>query len=372
MAGTVPRWVATDSSGYIIAALPSLIPDGPLRRTMGRYESQTFQLVVTPQTDPSWMAATREGAGALIAYVGEPGAERVIWGGIVLKRERGLDNRVKLTAVTPEGYLDGRYTGDYSVTGRDQNLIASDLIGKAALGHASAPGSGGWPFTVRVVGGAGVARDRTYADKDDKTLFSALDQLSGAGSESGAAGPQWMTGWEWQHGPDRIVVVATVGTRVGAAKTAGLSAPVAFTPGMMTTASHVADYSPGNGGNVVTAVSSGEGEDRPQQTAGVYQPGRPVWEVRFTPSTSITNLATLLGHATERLGTIANGSQVITCTLARAGAPRVGIDWDLGDDADVTIDGPLFPEPITTTAQIVGYDLDADSITPYLAQDGGF
>ena len=364
---TVPRWVATDSSGYIIAALPSLIPDGPLRCTMGRYESQTFQLVVTPQTDPSWLSATREGAGALIAYVGEPGAEQVVWGGIVLQRERNLGNRVKLTAATPEVYLDGRYTGDYSVTGRDQNLIVSDLIGKAAGGHASASGSGGWPFTVRVVGSAGTARDRTYTDKDDKTLYSALDDLAGADG-----GPQWMTGWEWQHNPERIVAVATVGTRVGRAKTAGLSAPVSFTTRMMTDAAHVSNYSPGAGGNVVTAVSSGEGDARPQQTAGVFQQGRPVWEVRFTPSTSITKLSTLLGHATARLGTIANGSQVISCTLARAGAPRVGIDWDLGDDADVTIDGPLFAEPITTTGQIIGYDLDADTITPFLAQDGGF
>ena len=362
-----PRWVATDSSGYIIAALPSLIPDGTLRRTMGRYESQTFQLVVTDKTDPSWLAATREGAGAVIGYVGEPGDERVVWGGIVLRRERGLDNRVKLTAVTPEGYLDGRYTGDYSVTGRDQNLIMSDLIGKAAAGHPSAAGSSGWPFTVRIVGGAGTARDRTYADKDDKTLYSALDDLAGA-----EGGPQWMTGWEWQHNPERIVATATVGTRVGVAKTAGLSAPVSFTSRMMTAAAHVSDYSPGNGGNVVTAVSSGEGDARPQQSAGVYQPGRPVWEVRFTPSTSITNTATLLGHARARLGTIANGSQVVSCTLARAAAPRLGIDWDLGDDATVTIDGPLFASPITTTAQVVGYDIDADTITPYLAQDGGF
>lgn len=363
----VPRWVATDSTGLVIATLTSLVPAGPLRRTMGRYESQTFTLTVDPRTDPAWLFATTPMQGALIAYTGDPGQEVVEWGGIITRRKRSLGNTVELSAATPECYLDRRFTGDYSVTGRDQNLILSDLVTIATQGDPAVPGSTGWPYRVDILGGAGTARDRSYADKDDKTLYSAIDELAHVDDP-----PQWATGWEWTHAPEQIRPVVHIGTRIGAAKLPGTSAPVTFTPTMMTDGSLDEDYASGRGANLVTAVSSGSGETRPQSSDGILQPHRPVVEDRFTPSTSITNVATLASHATEKLATEANGTQSLSFSVARQSAPRLGVDWHLGDDIDVILDGPTFPAPILTTGQCIGVDISADGLTPYLSTEEGF
>lgn len=362
-----PRWVATDSTGLVIATLTSLVPAGPLRRTMGRYESQTFTLTIDPKTDPAWLYATTPMQGALIAYTGAPGLEVIEWGGIITRRKRGLGNVVELAAATPECYLDRRYTGNYSQTGRDQNLILSDLVTIATLGDSDVAGSTGWPFRIDVIGAAGTARDRTYAEKDDKTLFSAIDELAHVDG-----GPQWSTSWEWTHGPERIRPVVHVGTRIGAAKSPDMAAPVTFTPSMMTSGALDEDYASGKGANLLTAVSSGSGDTRPQSSVGVLQAHRPVVEDRFTPSTSITDVATLTGHATAQLAVEANGAQSLSFSVARQGSPRLGVDWNVGDDIDVILDGPTFPAPITTTGQCIGVEVTADELTPYLATDEGF
>jgi hypothetical protein len=166
--------------------------------------------------------------------------------------------------------------------------------------------------------------------------------------------------------------VVHVGTRIGTAKTPGLAAPVTFTPTMMTDATLDEDYSAGKGANLITAVSSGSGDTRPQASVGVAQPHRPVVEDRFTPSTSITVEATLAAHAQERLDTEANGAQSLSFSVARQGAPRYGVDWNVGDDIDVILDGPAFPTPITTTGQCIGVEISADELTPYLATSEGF
>lgn len=360
------KWVAVDSSGSVIASLPSLVPGGSLRRTVGRYESQTFRLVLGGGIDPDWLFATTPMSGALIGYSGEPGNELVEWGGIILRRKRSLGNVVELTAATPEAYLDRRFTGAFSKTGRDQNLIVTDLAALATLGDARVPGSKGWPFQLEVVGAAGPVRDRSYADSDDKTIYSAISELAAVDG-----GPQWLTTWAWLHGPERIFPVLRVGSRVGAPKVLA-SAPVAFTSGMMQEGSLDEDYTAGRGANLLTATSTGTEGVRPQQSDGVLQSYRPVVEDRFTPSTSISNLGTLLGHARAKLAVEQNGAQTLSFKLARAAAPRFGVDWQLGDDVDVTIDGPAFAQPIEITGQCVGVDLDADSITPFLATSGGF
>lgn len=117
-------WLAIDATGSILCDLPGLVPDGqPLRRTIGRVETAAFTLHVDDTTDPSWPDVTIPYASALIGYSGDVGSERVEWGGIIGQRQRGLDGTMKLSAATPCGYLDRRYTRAYSVTGRNQNLI---------------------------------------------------------------------------------------------------------------------------------------------------------------------------------------------------------------------------------------------------------
>lgn len=212
-----------------------------------------------------------------------------------------------------------------------------------------------------------MARARTYADTDDKTIGSALAEL---GLVQG--GPQWFTGWAWTHGPERIRPVVSVGTRLGTVALPGLAPAVTLDPSMMQTGSLTESYATGQGANLVTAVSSGMGATRPQQSYGVTQSNRPVIEYRFTPSTSITDLPTLLSHAQEQESIMVNGSQALAVTLARSAAPQIGVDWNLGDDVAVNLTGPAFPVPVSAVGQLIGYEITADTITPFLAVAGGF
>jgi len=381
------RWLAVDVQGAVVAHLPSLALGGPLRRTMGRIESQSASLLVDAKTDPDWRAAIEPFRGALIAYDGPPGYEAVVWGGIVTRPVRNLTNVVGLSLATFEAYLDRRYVGDYSQFGRPQSLIVSDIIGQFC---------GGWPITVNVVDN-GQPRDRTYADIADKTVFSALTELAGV-----IGGPQWMTGWQWARNPDRITPVLTVGTRIGV-PAGGMSPAATFTTEMLDDFTLDQDYSGGKGANVVTATSSAQGNTRLQRTASVVQPGRPPIEYRWSPSSSITNPDTLQSHADQAVAVLADGAQTVAFTAAVAAAPQVGADWDLGDDIGYSVESPtlgltstqeldstipiprtipytigptwtatVLRAPLEGVAQCIGYDVTATTITPYLAVTGGF
>jgi len=389
------RWLAVDVTGAIFAYLPSLTLGGPLRRTMGRVESQTASLLVDARTDPDW-SFVAEFRGALIAYDGDPGQEVVQWGGIVTKSTRDLSNVVQFSLSTMEAYLDRCYVGDYAVTGRPQSLIVSDLIAQFCTG---------WPITVTVVDN-GKARDRTYAAISDKSVFSLLTELAGV-----IGGPQWAMGWRWARNPDRITPVLMVGTRIGTATRPGMSPAATFTTEMLTSFTLERDYGAGKGANLVTATSSAQGDTRPQRSASAVQPGRPVIEYRWSPSSSITNPDTLQAHADRALQVLKDGAQTVALTATVAGAPRVGVDWDLGDDIGYSVSSPtlgLAPArpatpavPVTTmiplripftistssaavpavpetygvvdgVAQCIGYDVTATTITPYLAASGGF
>ena len=387
------RWLAVDVQGAVVAHLPSLALGGPLRRTMGRVESQSASLLVDAKTDPDWPAAIEPFRGALIAYDGPPGAEAVVWGGIVTHTTRDLSNAVKLSLASFEAYLDRRYVGNYSVSARPQSLIVSDLIGQFC---------GGWPITVAVVDN-GKTRDRTYTDVSDKTVFSALTELAGV-----IGGPQWMMGWQWTRNPDRITPVLTVGTRIGAAVKPGMSPAAMFTTEMLDDFALDVDYGPGKGANVGTATSSAQGDTRLQRTASVVQPGRPPIEYRWSPSSSITNPATLQSHAEQAVAVLKDGAQTVAFTAAVAAAPRVGVDWDLGDDIGYRVTSPtlgltpgrpatgsgagsVIPRTIPYAigapfvpatpdtygvlegvAQCIGYDVTPTTITPYLAAAGSF
>ena len=365
----ITKWVATGAAnGRILANLPGLAPTGQLRRTMGRSESATFTLTVTDATDPNWELATREGLGSLYALVtDDDGADRVVWGGLVMKRDLSLGNTVTIAAATHEIYLDGRYTGAYVATGRDQNLMMADFVGVASRPVPTVPSLPGLPFQTVIVGAAGALRDRAYNDWDDKTVFAVMDELAHV-----IGGPQWLISWQRLHAPERIVPVVMIGTRLGNARMPGLAAPVAWSPKADVTGTLSRSWSAG--ANIVTATSTGSGTGvRPQSPpqAGTAD-GRPAWEYRFAPSTSITSTGTLTDHATAQLAQMRNGAQTLTFTASRATGPRLGIDFDLADDADVILDGPLFPTPLTVQGQIVSYDFDGDTVTPILATPGGF
>lgn len=357
----VLSWVSVNANdGSIIADLPTLRVDGALKQTLMRYESQTASLPLgvpgTPDAAPAnWPQATRDGAVFLVAL---DEANAPVWGGMVTKRTRKVGDGVKLGLVTAEGYFDRVYVGDETFTASAQNIIVKTLGEK----YAKTGAKRGLPLRVQIVGGNGVARDRAYADKDDKTLYSVLSDLSGV-----IGGSEWTVGWEWVSA-SQLGLVLTVADRVGSPAPAGLNPAAQFyLPGSVTDAELVEGYGSSEGANDVMATSSGAGDARPQSDHQANTGDlRPRFEYRWSPSTSITDVGTLNAHAQRALAAMKDGTLALTLTANRQEAPQLGRDWFIGDDIGFDITAPEFPGGIYGTARAVGWEMTDTTITPLL------
>jgi len=360
-------WVSVNANtGAIIADLPTLKVDGALKATLMRYESQTASLPTwDPASDdgppPNWMSATRPGATFLVALSEpEPNEPRglPLWGGMVVRRNRIPGGGVKMSLVTAEGYLDRVYVGDEPFTATGQNEILRRLAAK----YIATGVQRGLPLRIEVIGGDGTARDRTYLDSSDKTIYSVLSDLSGV-----IGGPEWTIRWEWVD-EQALGLVLTVSSRIGSPPPAGLNPNAQFyLPGSVTDAELVEGYGADEGANDVMAVSSGTEDARPQSPHQKNDGDlRPRFEYRWTPSTSITDVNTLTAHAQRALAAMKDGSLALTLTANREEAPKLGRDWFIGDDIGFSIEAPEFPGGLVGTARCVGWELTDTTVTPLI------
>ncbi len=359
------KWLAVNTvDGSVICHLPSASVTGPLRRTIGRYETATARLVVTPKTSPSWPTAVQPYEAMWVAYDGPAGSERPLWGGIVTSPARTLGNTVEVGLSTPEVYFDRRFVGTYDAVGRDSNLIVTDLVSQFCGALTALPGSFGLPFSTRTVG-TGLLMDRHYTPQSDTSVYSALGDIS---AQQG--GPQWMVTLVWARNPDRITPLLTVAPKLGTRVLPGSTPQVQFAPRMLDDVSYSVDYTNGNGANYVTAVGSGQGSIRPQQVSpasGTWdQPQRPVVEYRYTPALSIGDIGFLQSHANAARAFLANGTATVALTASTLAAPKLGLDWELGDDIGYTLTGPTFPAPVTGVAQCIGLEVTDTTVKPFL------
>lgn len=374
-------WVSTWArTGQIIADLP-LLDVASAKVSIGRYETATGTLPIDTEHAPvDWQRATKPGAVHLILLADNPSdpAHGIPQAGFrVTSRTRGQGDTISLGLATVESYLDLRYVGDQTFSATGQNTIASNLI-TTYIADGSIPGL---PIRVQTVtAGAGTARDKTYQDVSDKTVYSCLADLSGI-----IGGPEWTIGWEWQHSPERLTPVFYVGDRIGVAKPANLDPAATFEiPDDMLTFSLVEDWTAGKGATDVMAVSSGTAGARPQsphETATDTE--RPRVEFRFTPSTSITDVSTLTGHAQTALAVLSHGTQTIAVSMNATTAPALGVDWSIGDDVGFVLGGidangadtvPSVPGGIKGVARVIGWELTLSVtpvITPTLVISGG-
>lgn len=360
-------WIAVNSNtGAVIADLPTLRPDGALKATLMRYESQTVTL---PTWDPAapdggpppnWLAATRPGAVFLVA-LGEAEENEPrglpLWGGMVIRRQRIPGGGVKMSLVTGEAYFDRVYVGNYGISG-PQNLVVKSLVEDYARTGAKR----GLPLRVQVVGGDGIPLIFNHADNEDKTLYSVLTALAGT-----IDGPEWTVGWEWVD-ERQLGLVVTVSDRIGSAPPAGLNPAAQFyLPGDVTDAELVEGYGADEGANDVMAAGAGVEDSRYQsehQTVDTDQ--RPRFEYRWTPSTSTTEVSTLNSHAQRALAAMRDGSLGLALTANREEAPKLGRDWFIGDDIGFSIDAPEFPGGLVGTARCVGWELTDTTVTPLI------
>lgn len=355
-------WVSVDANdGSVIADLPTLRVDGPLKATLMRYESQTASLPMD-QAPPNWRVATRKG-GAFLVALGEPDESEPrglpLWGGMVIRRNRKVGAGAAMSLVTAEGWLDRVFIGDEPFTQTPQNTIVKTLVEK----YVKTGTKRGLPIRVEIVGGTGAKRDKaTWTDKSDKTLYSALQDFSGI-----IGGPEWTIGWEWVD--DRTLgLVFYVGDRIGSPAPTGLNPAAQFhLPGSVTDAELVEGYGADEGANDVMAVSTGTEDARPQSPHQTNTTDlRPRFEHRWTPETDIKDVATLTAHAQRALAAMKDGSLALSITANREEAPALNRDWRLGDDIGFDIESPEFPDGLTGTARAVGWELTDTTITPLI------
>lgn len=335
------------SDGTVLTEFPGL----QVSRLSYRFEETTSETMVIPWRNiPSnWGEATIPyGAAVLLVH-----GSTVLWGGIVIKRERTLQgDGLSLTVGTVEHYLNSVYVKDHVYSNRDQCEIVKDLVSSTLKDHRCMISVEVSPSSIR--------RDRTYEESSDKTLLSALQELSNVRD-----GPEWCTSWRVVDG--RYLPVLTVADRIGS-----VSPVTTFDESVMTSFKIVEDYTSGYGANMVWAVgdATGEGQLR-SDTMVAEQSYRPVVEHIVRPSSSITQKETLNAHASSALAQLRDGTNTMSMTLSLLAAPIVYEEWRPGDVVAWTVadDDGRFTGFDHGEARVIGYDIDFSgvwTITPVL------
>nr|DAL86317.1 MAG TPA: ReqiPepy6 protein [Caudoviricetes sp.] len=335
------------TSGIVLAEFPDL----QVSKLSYRFEETTSETVMLPWRNiPSnWVEATIPYGVAILLVRGST----VLWGGIVVKRERTLQGSgLSLTLATVEHYFDSVYVKDHAYSNRDQCEIVKDLVSTTLNGHRFMISVEASPSSIR--------RDRTYEESSDKTLLSVLQELSNVQN-----GPEWCTSWRNVDG--RYVPVVTVADRIGS-----VTPVTTFDESVMTSFKVLEDYTTGYGANMVWAVGDATGEDRLRSdTMVVEQSYRPVVEHVVRPSSSITRKETLDAHASSSLRQLRDGTNTLSMTLSLLAAPIVYKEWKPGDVISWTVadDDGRFAGFDHGEARVVGYDIDFSgvwTITPVL------
>lgn len=336
------------SSGIVLAEFPDL----QVSKLSYRFEETTSETVMLPWRNiPSnWDEATVPYGTAILLVRGST----VLWGGIVVKRERTLqDSGLSLVLATVEHYLDNVYVKDHVYSNRDQCEIVNDLVSSTLKDHR---------FILSVEASpSSIHRDRTYEESSDKTLLSALQELSNVQN-----GPEWCTSWRTVDG-GRYLPVLTVADRIGS-----VTPVTTFDESVMTSFKVLEDYTSGYGANMVWAVGATTGEDQLRSDTMVAdQAYRPVVEHVVRPSSSITQKETLNAHAAASLQQLRDGTNTMSMTLSLLAAPIVYEEWRPGDVVSWTVadDSGRFAGFDHGNARIVGYDIDFSgvwTITPVL------
>lgn len=336
------------TSGIVLAEFPDL----QVSKLSYRFEEVTSETVMLPWRNipANWSEATIP-YGTAILLVRD---SLVLWGGIVVKRERTLQGEgLSLTLATVEHYFDSVYVKNHVYSGWEQTWIVSDLVTSTLADHR---------FMIDVeTAGSGIHRDRTYEESSDKSLLSVLQELSNVQN-----GPEWCTFWRADdNGGYRPVL--TVADRIGS-----VTPVTTFDESVMTSFRVLEDYTAGYGANMVWAVGSATDEDQLRSDVMVAdQSYRPVVEHMVRPSSSITQKETLNGHASAALQQLRDGTNTVDMTLSLLNAPIIYEEWKPGDVVAWTVAdyNGRFAGFDYGEARVVGYNIDFSgvwTITPVL------
>lgn len=342
-------------TGDVIAELPDI--EGQVSRALGAYTSTSLRLPI-PLAGPCKVpldiveAATKPGDTMVVAVVNNVPT----WGGAVVTRQGGTDGTLELACVSLEGLLDRSWVGNHAWTAHDEaSVIAAGLIADANLAGAN--------FIVDAPA-TGVLRNRVYYDKDDATVYSRLRELMGV-----QGGPEFTVDLDWKDANHNAFnKIVRIRSRIGKASaspdavfTITANSVFSSTGSSEGTYTYTEDYSDGKGSRYVVATGTGEGEARPQATASAVGTNQFRWEHRFSPSTSVSDVATLAAHAQADLTRLYSGSVTWQIEVRRDATPQLNVDWALGDDVAWDLVGHRHPDGIQGQGRVIAYDLDVQS-----------
>jgi hypothetical protein len=322
---------------------------------------------VDGETVVGWEQATLPGRMMAVACDED---DVPVWGGMVLRRRADASKWVALDLATLEAYFDRRYVRDHSYVATAQGAVIEGILTADVIPT-------GVQFTVDASSAALI--DRDYADDEDKTALSVLQELMAT-----EGGPEFTVDLEWSDTDHTVLSrIVRVRDRIGTAS--NLPVTRFEMPGNVVDFEYVEDYSSDNGANDVMATSSGEGDARPVSAHQVAQDlidgGWVKFERRFSPSTSITDTDVLDAHARQELALTQDGVAELTLTVDLSNDfPLPWRDFHLGDDVAVALTCPRFPEAVdangalgpgyTKNVRCVGWevDLDANQLKPRLLE----
>lgn len=331
---------------------------------------------------PGWDEATQKRRKMLFAV--DVTSRHIVWGGLIRRRTSGPGPWVQCSLDSIERYFNRRYINEtFSFDEVDVAQIAVDVLAPIV---ADLP-----PLEVNATM-TGTVRSGYYETSDNKRVGALLDDLS---ATKLAGGIEWTVDLEWADAEHtQLRYVARIAPRLGTA--GGVAATQWTMPGCVTDFTYLEDDGEETGANDTIALSSGEGESKPMSTryeATDLLEAEARFERRFTPATSITSTETLdqyaeADHAATRLGFT---QLTITASLTevvgqdgqvRQAAPRVNLDWWMGDDIDVALTCDRFPRRMgadgyweagyTRRLRTVGWELDpaAMTIVPRIQEQG--
>ncbi|MDF6043260.1 hypothetical protein LRD69_14095 [Streptomyces sp. JH14] len=355
----VLAWYGCDlRTGQIIEDLPSLKPTGALTKQLGKHTSATFELGLGGAPN-GWEEATDEGRTLIVGV--DTVTDQPVWAGMVLTREGGSGPTVSLGTATPEAYLDRRFTGDQTLIQQDQATVITALM--------VSPLTQGPPFVMDAPP-TGVLMDYTVQDIDDRTVLSALTEITGMDG-----GPEWTVDVAWADAAHTGFVLP-VRVRPAIGTQAAEPEAVFDFPGSISAYTLAESYEQGKGATVVQARGEGEGAGRltsaAQIATALEAAGWPRYVYRYTPASGITNPDQLTAHAGKSLGVMQTGATVWAIDAVASRAPRLGRDWGIGDTVRVAIDhSPRHPRGADIVARAWAWELDpgADRIKPTLVQE---
>lgn len=313
-----------------------------------------------------WDFMTEGGESVLVA-VDEN--DNPLWAGMANRRAGSIaGDTVPVSLVTLEAWFNRRFVKDHTFTGVDQATIFSALAADAI--------DAGSPQFVVDAPATGVLRDRAYLDADDKTVLAAFTELMGVED-----GLEFTVTPEWADAAHTLLRFRlTARTRIGVASARPAVTFLYGEGGNVIAGEYIEDYTEEHGANDVMAVSSGEGETRPQSAHHLaVLANRCRFERRITPSTSITETATLDSHAAAELAQTWDGLKQLTLQARLDDSTSLTI-WNAGDDVSVAITSPRFPEKVQPDGTILpGYyavvrtfgwvaDFDNETVAPILVE----